>query len=83
MIRSLISDLFGFESAKGEWTEVLSVIKERFRDIASLACTPIVVLNARDPIANRQTALDAGAVAFFQKPADNEQLLGAIVKALG
>ena len=59
------------------------VVMERFRDIASLACIPIVVLSARDPIANRQKAIDAGAVAFFQKPADNEQLLSTIVKALG
>jgi DNA-binding response OmpR family regulator len=59
------------------------VVMNRLQDIASLACTPIVVLSARDPIANKQRALEAGAAAFFQKPADNEELLIAIRKALG
>jgi FixJ family two-component response regulator len=27
--------------------------------------------------------LDAGATAFFQKPPDNDELLGSIRKALG
>jgi len=59
------------------------VVMKRLQDIASLACTPVIVLSARDPMANEQRALDAGAAAFFQKPADNEELLTAIRKALG
>lgn len=59
------------------------VVMNRLQDIASLACTPIIVLSARDPMANEQRALDAGAAAFFQKPADNDGLLSAIRKALG
>lgn len=59
------------------------LVMERLQGIASLACVPIIVLSARDPVTNKQRALDAGASAFFQKPADNDVLLGAIVKALG
>lgn len=59
------------------------VVMERLQGIASLACIPVIVLSARDPGANKQRALDAGAVAFFQKPADNKQLQTAILKALG
>jgi FixJ family two-component response regulator len=40
-------------------------------------------LSARDPHVNRERALNAGAIAFFQKPADNDELLSAIHKALG
>jgi DNA-binding response OmpR family regulator len=39
---------------------------------------PAIVLTARDPQANRQRALDAGAVAFLQKPADHDELLATI-----
>jgi FixJ family two-component response regulator len=33
-------------------------------------------------VENKQRALDAGAYAFFQKPADNNQLLRTIRAAL-
>ena len=44
----------------------------------SLLRIPVIVLSARDPHANERPALESGAVAFFQKPADNEELLGVI-----
>ena len=44
----------------------------------SLASIPVVVLTARDPQGNEGRSLRSGAVAFFQKPADNEELLGVI-----
>ena len=40
--------------------------------------TPIIVLTARDPVSNRQKAMSAGAMAFLQKPVDNDELLAAI-----
>lgn len=54
------------------------VVLDRLRSNASLACTPVIVLTARDAEATRKRALEAGAVAFFQKPADNAELLDAI-----
>ena len=44
---------------------------------------PIIILTARDPNANRERALKAGAAAFLQKPTDNDELLASIQKALG
>ena len=38
----------------------------------------VIVLTARDPQANERATLEAGAVAFFQKPADNDELLSVI-----
>jgi two-component system KDP operon response regulator KdpE len=58
------------------------LVLERLKNIASLACTPVIVVSARDPKANEQRALDAGAEAFFQKPVDNTQLMSAIHSAL-
>jgi DNA-binding response OmpR family regulator len=59
------------------------VVLERMRDLADLAGIPVIVLSARDPTHNKQRALDAGAVAFFQKPPDNHEFLTAIRQALG
>jgi DNA-binding response OmpR family regulator len=44
---------------------------------------PVIVLSARDPLLNRERSLAAGAKAFLQKPAENDELLDAICSALG
>ena len=58
-------------------------VMERVGKSQSLALIPIIVLSARDSQINRERALKAGAMAFFQKPADNDKLLAAIKKATG
>ena len=53
----------------------------RFRclqDADTLSNIPVIVLTARSPQFNEQKALLAGAAAFFQKPADNRELLDVI-----
>jgi DNA-binding response OmpR family regulator len=59
------------------------LVLERMRDLADLVAIPVIVLSARDPADNKKRALDAGAVAFFQKPPDNHEFLAAIRHALG
>jgi two-component system KDP operon response regulator KdpE len=59
------------------------VVLERMRSLPDLAAIPVIVLSAADPTVNEKRALDAGAVAFFQKPADNHDFLAAIRRALG
>lgn len=59
------------------------LVMERLNNIESLASIPVIVLSARDPQANKERALAAGAKAYFQKPVDNHELLAAIRKALG
>ena len=56
---------------------------ERMRDLPNLVATPVIVLSARDPTDNRKRTLDAGALAFFQKPPDNHGFLTAVRQALG
>jgi len=58
------------------------VVLERMRHLASLACTPVIVITARNPATNEKRALDAGVEAFFQKPVDNGELMKAIQNAL-
>lgn len=54
------------------------VVLERLQKDDKLSTIPVVVLTARDPQCNEQRAMQAGAAAFFQKPADNAELLDVI-----
>jgi two-component system KDP operon response regulator KdpE len=59
------------------------LVLARLRSLTALLGTPVIVLSAWDPADNRKRALDAGAVAFFQKPPDNHEFLAAVRHALG
>jgi DNA-binding response OmpR family regulator len=59
------------------------LVLDRLRSMSELVTTPVIVLTARNPNINKEHALQAGAVAFFQKPPDNRELLTAIRRALG
>lgn len=54
------------------------VVLDRLQHDDKLSTIPVVVLTARDPESNELRALRAGAAAFFQKPADNTELLDVI-----
>jgi DNA-binding response OmpR family regulator len=54
------------------------VVLERLQKSDVLSNVPVIVLSARDPQNNEARALRMGAAAFFQKPADNEELLNVI-----
>jgi two-component system KDP operon response regulator KdpE len=54
------------------------VVLKRLQDSDALSSIPVIVLTARDPQSNEQKALQAGAAAFFQKPADNGELMSVI-----
>ena len=53
-------------------------VLKNLQQYPALAVIPVIVLTARDPESNEKRTLESGAVAFFQKPADNEELLGVI-----
>ncbi len=57
-------------------------VLDRLRLNPKLMGMPVIVLSARDPQNNEERALKAGARAYFQKPADNEELLCAIRASL-
>jgi DNA-binding response OmpR family regulator len=54
------------------------VVLDRLRHDDKLSTIPVVVLTARDPQSSEMRALQKGAAAFFQKPADNAELLNVI-----
>jgi DNA-binding response OmpR family regulator len=57
-------------------------VLKNLQQYPALSVIPVIVLSARDPEANEKRTLESGAVAFFQKPADNEELLGVIRASL-
>jgi two-component system KDP operon response regulator KdpE len=59
------------------------VVLDRLQSSDILSGVPVIVLSARDPQTNEERALKAGAAAFFQKPADNDELLNVIRVSLG
>lgn len=54
------------------------VVLDRLQRDDKLSSIPVIVLTARDPQSSEQKAMQAGAAAFFQKPADNAELLEVI-----
>ncbi|MFP4459617.1 MAG: response regulator transcription factor [Candidatus Zixiibacteriota bacterium] len=57
-------------------------VMERMKKIPSIAKIPVIILTAREPRKNRQKAIEMGAIGFFQKPANNNELISAIRKVL-
>jgi len=54
-------------------------VLKHLQDYPALSVIPVIVLTGRDrDEGNERRSLESGAVAFFQKPADNGELLEAI-----
>jgi DNA-binding response OmpR family regulator len=54
------------------------VVLDRLQRDDKLSTIPVIVLTARDPESSEQPVFEAGASAFFQKPADNTELMEVI-----
>jgi len=54
------------------------VVLDRLQKDDKLSTIPVIVLTARDAQSSEEMALRSGAAAFFQKPADNADLLSVI-----
>lgn len=54
------------------------VVLDRLQKDDKLSSIPVIVLTARDAQSTEQRVLKSGAAAFFQKPADNTELLNVI-----
>lgn len=59
------------------------VVMQRLSAIPALAVIPVIVLSARDKHANENRVAMAGAVAFLQKPYNDDELLVEVRAALG
>ncbi len=59
------------------------VVMQRLSAIPALAVIPVIVVSERDKNANENRAAMGGAVAYLQKPYDDETLLVEVRSALG
>jgi DNA-binding response OmpR family regulator len=59
------------------------VVLQRLQMLLNTNTIPIIVLSSRDAKANKDAALKAGAIAYYQKPVDVDALLKAINETLG
>jgi CheY-like chemotaxis protein len=59
------------------------LIMEWLRRIEEAKNIPIIIITGGDPVKYKDRALAAGAVSFFHKPLDNDDLLNVIRKTLG
>jgi CheY-like chemotaxis protein len=59
------------------------LILDWLRRIDEVRETPIIFITSAEPVKFRQKALAAGAIAFFQKPIDQEELLSVIRHTVG
>ncbi len=58
------------------------VVLDRLQKDDKLSTIPVIVLTARDAQSTERLVLQSGAAAFFQKPADNAELLNVIQATL-
>jgi CheY-like chemotaxis protein len=59
------------------------LVMERLAEDTNLALIPVVVVSGLDPNSNRGRAIHAGAMAFVEKPWDQDKLLAIIGQLLG
>jgi DNA-binding response OmpR family regulator len=53
------------------------IVMERLKKLTPVPI-PVIILTGRDPLIEKERAFEAGAIAFFQKPANNNELLAII-----
>jgi CheY-like chemotaxis protein len=59
------------------------VVMDRIKAMPALEGTPVIIVSARDALAEEERFIQSGADAFFRKPFDAEELLTAIGRVLG
>ena len=58
------------------------LVLERFKANIALGDIPVIIVTAEDPLVAEARALEAGAVAFLQKPVEHDKLLAAVQQAV-
>ena len=59
------------------------MVLERLKANTSLSGIPVIIVTADDPLVAEARALEAGAIAFLQKPVDQDKLMAAVQQAVG
>ena len=59
------------------------MVLQRFKANTSLGGIPVIIVTAEDPLVAEAHTIEAGAVAFLQKPVDQDKLMAAVQQAVG
>ena len=58
------------------------MVLERLKANTSLGSIPVIIVTAEDPQVVEARAIEGGAVAFLQKPVDQDKLMAAVQQAV-
>jgi len=58
------------------------MVLERLKANTSLGSIPVIIVTAEDPLVAEARAIEGGAVAFLQKPVDQDKLMAAVQQAV-
>jgi CheY-like chemotaxis protein len=59
------------------------MVLQRLKANTSLSAIPVIIVTAEDPQVAEARTSEAGAVAFLQKPVDQDKLMAAVQQAVG
>lgn len=59
------------------------MVLERLKANTSLGSIPVIIVTAEDPQVAEPRTIEGGAVAFLQKPVDQDKLMAAVQQAVG
>jgi adenylate cyclase len=59
------------------------MVLERLKANTSLGSIPVIIVTAEDPQVAEARTIEGGAVAFLQKPVDQDKLMAAVQQAVG
>lgn len=58
-------------------------VLQRLKANVSLGCIPVIIVTSEDPLEAEARTIEAGALAFLQKPVDHDKLMAAVQEAVG
>ena len=59
------------------------MVLERLKANTCLSGIPVIIVTAEDALEAEPRAIEAGAIAFLQKPVDQDKLMAAVQQAVG
>ena len=59
------------------------MVLERLKANTCLSGIPVIIVTAEDALEAETRAIEAGAIAFLQKPVDQDKLMAAVQQAVG
>ena len=59
------------------------MVLQRLKANTSLGDIPVIIVTAEDPQVAEARTIEGGAVAFLQKPVDQDKLMAAVQQAVG